>query len=86
MTCLFDFNFYQIISGTIYGFAAIFNVLAYIYLAGSIAFSIISLNSIWTILIGVFYFKEIDYKQNWLKILIGIILAALSIVCLVLAI
>jgi len=79
-------NKYPLIAGTIYGFAAIFNVLAYVYLAGSIAFSIISLNSIWTILIGVFYFKEIDYKQNWLKILIGIILAALSIVCLVLAI
>lgn len=73
-------------AGGIYGLAALFQVLAYMYLAGSISYSIIQLCAVWTILIGVFFFKEISFKEHWVRILLGVLLAIASIVVLVFAI
>lgn len=76
---------YPLIAGLIYGIAAIFNVLAYNYIAGSVAFSIIQLNAVWTILIGIFIFKEINFKKYWLRISLGMLFAIGSIVLLIFA-
>jgi glucose uptake protein GlcU len=41
-------------------------------------------NAVWTILIGVLIFKEINWRKHWLRLLVGIILAIVSIGLLVL--
>ena len=74
-----------IIAGIVYSLACIFNMLAYKEIAGSVAFSIIQANTIWTVLLGIFLFKEINFKKNWLRLCSGFILVIGAIALLVLA-
>jgi glucose uptake protein GlcU len=74
-----------LLAGLLYCVAAIFNVLAYTKIAGSVAFSIVQLNAVWTILIGIFIFKEIDFRKNWLRITSGLAFAIGAIVLLIFA-
>ena len=76
---------FPISAGIMYSIAAIFSVLAYNMIAGSVAFSIIQLNTFWTILIGIFIFKEIDFKKNWIRIAIGFIFAIGAVILLIFA-
>ena len=78
-------NYLALIGGVIYSAAAILSTLAYKYILGSIAFIIINLQSIWTLLIGIFIFKEINFKENWIRIILGIISAVIAIVLLLYA-
>ena len=74
-------NILGIIGGFIYFFASFFSTLAYKYIPGSIAFTIVQLNAVWTVLV----FKEIDFKKNWIRILLGIILAIIGVIMLLFA-
>lgn len=71
------------ISGISHYLASFFMLISYKYIEGSIAFTIIQLNSIWTCLIGIFIFKEIDYKKYYKRLLFGLLFAVIGIILLV---
>ena len=72
-----------ITSGISHYLASFFMLISYKYIEGSIAFTIIQLNSIWTCLIGIFIFKEIDYKKYYKRLLLGLLFAIIGIILLV---
>ena len=78
-------NYLAIVGGSIYYFASYFFVLAYNYIQGSIAFTIVQLNAVWTVLVGILVFKEMNFKKNWLRISAGIIVAIIGVVMLLFA-
>lgn len=74
-----------ILGWLLYAFAGFFMLKSYSKIPASIWFTIIQLNALWVITIGIIYFKEIDYKKNRLKILFGIIFAVMGVIFLVYA-
>lgn len=87
--CLLDIkskdNILGIAGGFLYFFASFFSTLSYKYIPGSIAFTIVQLNAVWTVLVGILIFKEINFKKNWKRIMLGIVLAIIGVVMLLLA-
>lgn len=75
--------FYPLFSGTFYYFASYFMLLSYKNIEGSVAFPIIQLNSVWACIIGVFVFKEIDYKKYYKRLLLGLLFALIGLYLLV---
>ena len=67
------------LAGLIYFVAAYFSVMANKIIPNSIAFTIIQFNAVWTILIGVLIFREIDFRAHWRRILTGLLFAIISI-------
>jgi Putative glucose uptake permease len=67
------------IGGLLYSAAGFLMLKSYSYIPASISFTIIQLNFLWVIIIGIVFFKEIDYKKNIWRILGGIIFAAVGI-------
>ena len=78
-------NVLGIVGGFLYFFASFFSTLSYKYIPGSIAFTIVQLNAVWTVLVGILIFKEIDLKKNWKRIMLGIVLAIIGVVMLLFA-
>lgn len=78
-------NLLGLIGGIIYYFASFFSTLAYKYIPGSIAFTIVQLNAVWTVLVGILIFKEVNFKANWIRIITGMVFAILGIVMLLFA-
>lgn len=78
-------NLLALLGGIIYYFASYFSVLAYKFIPASIAFTIVQLNAVWTIIVGILVFKEIDFKKNWIRILLGICFAIIGVVMLLFA-
>ena len=74
-----------IIGGTLLCICSIFQVLANTLISGAISFSIVQLNAVWVILIGIFVFKEINFKKHWLRITAGFVFAIGAIVLLMFA-
>lgn len=74
-----------LLGGALFFGNASFNVLAYKYIEGSIASMLHQLNAIWLLLIGVFVFKEINFKKHWIRLVIGLILSIIGVVMLILA-
>lgn len=74
---------YALLSGFFYYFASYFMLLSYEKIEGSIAFPIIQLNSIWATLIGIFIFKEINYKKYYKRLLLGLLFAVMGFTLLV---
>jgi drug/metabolite transporter (DMT)-like permease len=72
-------SLFALLAGLIYFLAIYFSINAYILIPGAIASLIGQFNAVWTVLIGIFIFKEIDFKRNFLRISLGIIFAVLSI-------
>lgn len=70
------------LGGCAFYFASFFQALAYKRLPASIVTIIVQLSSIWSILIGIIVFKEIDIKKHWQRISLGIIITIISIVIL----
>ncbi len=68
-----------LLSGLFYYFASFLMVLSYKYIEGSITFSLIQLNAVWAGIIGIFIFKEIDYKKHYIKLLLSLIFALTGI-------
>ncbi len=72
-------------AGVLYLGASFFQLLSYKHLPASIAFTIVQLNAVWTIAIGVFYFKEIEAKKYYKRLLLGLFFAVAGIALLALA-
>ncbi len=68
--------------GCAFYFASFFQALAYKRLPASVVTIIVQLSTIWSILLGILIFKEINFKKNWQRIIVGIIMTLLSIVIL----
>ena len=68
-----------LLSGFFYYFASFFMLIAYKHIEGSIAFSIVQLNALWASIIGIFIFKEIDYKKHSKKLILGLLFALIGI-------
>lgn len=79
------YTYLSILSGILYYFVSFFSTLAYKYIPGSIAFMIHQLNAVWLFLFGVFIFKEINFKKNWIRLSIGLIFSLIGIFMLLLA-
>ncbi len=62
-----------------------FALMAYRYLEGSIVVMLHQLNAIWLLLLGVFIFKEIDFRKHWLRLVIGLVFSIIGLIMLVLA-
>lgn len=72
-------------AGLLYLGASFFQLQSYKHLPASIAFTIIQLNTVWTIGIGVFYFKEIPVNKHYKRLLLGLLFAVAGIASLALA-
>lgn len=66
-------------AGVIYLGASLFQLFSYSYIPASIAFTIIQMNTFWTITIGILIFREIDLKKYYKNVLVGFLLTALGI-------
>ena len=70
------------LGGCAFYFASFFQALAYKQLPASIVTIIVQLSSVWSILILIVIFKEIDIKKHWKRISLGFLATILSIVIL----
>jgi glucose uptake protein GlcU len=73
------------ITGLMFLVATTLSILSYTLIPGAIAWSITQLNALWTILIGVFIFREIRFQKHWLRLTAGLIFAVVAIGFLLLA-
>jgi drug/metabolite transporter (DMT)-like permease len=73
------------VGGLLYSAAGFSMLKSYSYIPASISFTIIQLNFLWVLIIGIVFFKEIDYKKNIWRISGGIIFAAIGIIFLLYA-
>ncbi len=74
-----------LLAGLLYSLAGFLMLQSYRYLPASISFTIIQLNALWVIMIGILFFKEIDYRKNSWRILGGLIFAVVGILFLLYA-
>jgi len=72
-------------AGILYLGASFFMLKAYEYIPASIGFTIIQLNAVWTIIVGIFVFKEISFKEFYKRILLGLTLSIVGVVVLAIA-
>jgi len=72
-------------AGLVYLGASFFHLFSYKYLSASISFTLIQTNALWTILIGIFIFKEIDFKKHHLRVIMGFLFVLVGIATLSLA-
>jgi len=70
---------FPVMSGAMFLTATILSIFSYTMIAGSVSWSITQLNAVWTILIGIFVFKEVSFKKNKLRILTGFFFAITAI-------
>lgn len=69
-------------AGIAYLGASFFQLLSYKYIEASIGFTLIQMNAVWTILIGIFVFKEIDLKEYGKRVVMGFLCALGGIIVL----
>lgn len=69
-------------SGLLYVCASTFMFLSFQHIEASIAFTIIQMNFIGVVGLGIFVFKEIEVKGNELRIALGLVLATLGVIVL----
>jgi len=68
-----------VLAGLLYLGASFFMLQSYKYIDASVGFTIIQLNALWTIAIGVLIFKEVDLKQHRGKVWWGIAFAIVGV-------
>ena len=73
------------ISGTLFLAGTILSIYSYTMIAGSVSWSITQLNAVWTILIGIFIFREVSFRKHRLRIMTGFVFAAVAIIFLLFA-
>lgn len=78
-------NILAVLAGIIYYFATYFYITAYKYIQGSIAYTIVQLNTVFTVLLGILVFKELEFKKNWLRIILGVIFSIIGLFMLMIA-
>ena len=71
-----------IAGGILYFSASLSATFSYRYLPASIAFTIVQLNALWTVLSGIFIFKEMSFRQHWKRIALGLIFAVIGVILL----
>ena len=64
-----------VIAGTMFLIAAFLTIYSYRLMPNAIAWSITQLNIFWSVIIGVFIFKEICFKTHWWRLTLGILFA-----------
>ena len=72
-------------SGAMFLAATILSIFSYTMIAGGVAWSITQLNAVWTILIGIFVFKEVNFRKHRRRIMAGFVSAMAAIVFLLFA-
>ena len=70
------------IGGLLYSLAGFLMLLSYSHIPASISFTIIQLNAIWVIIIGIVFFKEINFKENKWRIFGGLLFTIIGIILL----
>lgn len=78
-------NVLAVLAGIIYYFATYFFITAYKYIQGSIVYTIVQLNTVFTVLFGILIFKELDLKKNWKRMILGIIFSIIGLLTLMMA-
>ena len=78
-------NWLPAMSGTMFLAATILSIFSYTMIPGGVSWSITQLNAVWTILIGIFVFREVSFKKHWRRIMTGFIFALAAIVFLLFA-
>ena len=58
-------------SGALFLIATILSIFSYTMIAGGVAWSITQLNAVWTILIGIFIFREVSFRKHRRRIMLG---------------
>ena len=74
-----------LVAGVLYLGASLFQLLSYNFLSASIAFTVVQLNALWTVMIGIFFFKEIEFRKYYKRISFGFLLTTVGIIFLVFA-
>ena len=72
-------KYFGLLAGIFYLGASFFMLESYKYLPASIGFSVIQLNSIWTLLAGILIFKEIDFKRFSSQIILSLVFVGFGI-------
>ena len=75
-----------VMAGGMFLLATLLTIHSYRLIPNPVAWSIMQLNVFWTVFIGLFIFKEIDYKQHWLRLSSGVFMAIVACVLLFFAI
>jgi glucose uptake protein GlcU len=75
-------NWLPVMSGAMFLVATILSIFSYTMIAGGVSWSITQLNAVWTILIGIFVFKEVSFRKHRLRIITGFVFAIAAIVLL----
>ena len=68
-----------VMSGAMFLTATLLSIYSYTMIAGSVSWSITQLNAVWTILIGIFVFKEVSFIKHWRRIITGFVFAIAAI-------
>ncbi|MCL2439616.1 MAG: GRP family sugar transporter [Alphaproteobacteria bacterium] len=76
---------WPVLAGALIGLAYVFQILAVKILPNAIVLTMLQLAAVWTILAGVFWFKEIDMRTHRRRVWLGLIFAGASIAILLLA-
>lgn len=74
-----------LLGGFVYLGASYFQLFSYKYIAASIGFTLIQMNALWTILIGIFVFKEINLTIHGRRVAMGLLSAVVGILILSMA-
>lgn len=72
-----------LLAGILYLGASAFQLFSYLYLPVSISFTIVQMNSLWTIIIGILIFREINFKKYHKNVSLGLIFTIIGILFLV---
>lgn len=72
-------------AGLLYLGASLLQLFSFRYISASISFTIIQMNALWTVGIGIFIFNEIDIKKYYKRIILGVLFTLCGIFLLVVA-
>ena len=75
-----------VMAGGMFLLATLLTIHSYRLIPNPIAWSIMQLNVFWTVFIGLFVFKEINCKQHWLRLSLGVLMAVVACVLLFFAV
>lgn len=72
-------------AGVIYLGASFFQLLSFEFISASVSFTIVQMNGLWTVLIGILIFKEINIRRYYKRVSLGLLFTLLGIFLLVFA-
>lgn len=72
-------------AGIIYLGASFFQLLSFEFISASVSFTVVQMNGIWTVLIGILIFKEINIQRYYKRVSLGLVFTLLGIFLLVFA-